>query len=173
MTVSTRNQRFGVGLIVVGAVLLLGSLFGWSFGLSLWPLFIFVPGVLLLLAATFTVSALFIPGGVLTTLGLIFFVQELTGHNESWAYAWALLPAAVGVGLFLHGRRSQNTELTRLGRRMAGISATVFIIGTIFFEGFIFGDSTDTWLFRTGLPLFLIAAGAFLLPGRDADGSRN
>ena len=172
MTASTRSQRLGIGLIVVGAVLLLGSLFGWNLGLSLWPLFIFVPGVLLLLAATFTASALFIPGGVLTALGLIFFVQELTDHYESWAYAWALLPAAVGVGLTLHGQRSQNAELTNFGRRMAGIAATVFVVGAVFFEGFIFGDFTDTWLFRTGLPLVLIAAGAFLLL-RQGDSSRD
>ncbi|CAA9565336.1 MAG: hypothetical protein AVDCRST_MAG86-1001 [uncultured Truepera sp.] len=173
MTTSTRNQRLGVGLIVVGAVLLLGSLFGWNFGLALWPLFIFVPGVLLLLAAIGTaVSGLFIPGCVLTTLGLIFFVQEFTDHYESWAYAWALLPAAVGAGLFLHGRRSGNTELTGQGRRMAGIAATVFVVGAVFFEGFIFGDFTDTWFFRTGLPLFLIATGAFLLL-RQGDGSKD
>ncbi len=113
MTTFTRNQRLGVSLIVAGAVFLLGSLFGWDLGPSLWPLFISVPGVLLLLAATLSpVSTLFIPGSVLTTLGLIFFVQELTGHDESWAYAWALLPAAVGVGLFLHGRRSGNPDLS-------------------------------------------------------------
>lgn len=172
MTASTRNQRLGVGLIVVGAVFLLGSLFGWNFGPSLWPLSILLPGVLLLLAATFTVSALFIPGGVLTTLGLIFFVQELTDHYGSWAYAWALLPAAVGVGLFLHGWRSGNTELAGQGRHTASLAATVFVVGAVFFEGFIFGDFTDTWLFRTGLPLLLIAAGAFLLL-RQRDGSRD
>lgn len=166
----TRNERLGLVLVLGGGVLLLGQLFGWQFGEILWPFFILVPGLLLLSAAFLggkSLAPLFIPGSVITTLGLIFLVQNATDHFESWAYAWALMPAATGVGLFLQGRRLGRLELAAQGRRMAAIGGAAFVLGAIFFEGFIFGDFRNTWLFRIGLPLALVAAGTFLLLRRE------
>lgn len=164
--INTRNERLGLVLVLGGALLLVFQLFGWRFGEILWPFFILVPGLLILSAAFLggrSLAPLFIPGSVITTLGLIFLVQNATDHFESWAYAWALMPAATGAGLFLQGRRVGNRELTGQGRRMAGIGGAVFLLGALFFEGFIFGDFRNTWLFRIGLPLVLIAAGTVLL----------
>ena len=158
-----RNQHIGVALVGLGLLILFFRFFSWVIG---WPLFILVPGVALLSAAAFggrTSSTLFIPGSILTTIGSIFFVQNATDYFESWAYMWALIPASVGVGLMLHGERSGNPELVGQGRRLAGIFAAVFLVAAIFFEAFIFGDLLGTWLFRTALPLVLIAAGVFLL----------
>lgn len=158
-----RNQRLGVALVVVGILILFLRLFSWTIG---WPLFILVPGLALLLAAALggrALSALFVPGSILTTVGSIFFVQNATDYFESWAYVWALIPASVGVGLMLYGERTENTELVGQGRRLAGIFAAVFVIAAVFFEAFIFGDLLGTWFFRTVLPLLLIAAGVFLL----------
>lgn len=157
------NQRLGVALVLVGLLLLFFRLFSWNIG---WPLFILVPGVALLLAAALggrALSALFIPGSVVTTIGAIFFVQNAADYFQSWAYVWALIPASVGVGLMLHGERTGNTELAGQGRRLAGIFASICLVAAIFFEAFIFGDLLGTWVFRTGLPLLLIAAGVFLL----------
>ncbi len=157
------NQRLGAALIAIGSALLLFRLFGWTFG---WPLFIVLPGAALLVAATLggrSASALFIPGGIITTVGLILLVQNATDRFESWAYAWALVPASVGVGMMLYGRRTGSHERVRQGRRLAGVFAAVFGVAAVFFEGFIFGDLFGTWFFRTALPLLLIAAGAFLL----------
>ncbi len=164
------NRRIGFGLIVGGGLLLIGTLLSRS-GAELWPLFILVPGLVFLAVAAFGPSGtagLFIPGSVLTTLGLLFFVQVATDHFESWAYAWALIWGAVGVGLLLQGRRTKNSGLTGQGRRLVGPAAAAFLIGFVFFEGFIFGD-TDSWLFRVGLPVVFIGAGAFLLlrPGSE------
>lgn len=172
---SSRTQRLGLALLVVGVLLLFVRLFSWDVGWLLWPLFILVPGVLSLLAAAFggpSLASLFIPGSVVTTVGTILFLQNATDHFESWAYAWALLPAAVGVGLMLYGRRSGKLEVVARGRRLAGIFAAVFPVAAVFFEGFIFNDLTDTWFFRTGLPLLLIAAGVFLLLRRTDARSR-
>ncbi len=172
-TLETRNQRVGVGLVAVGVLLLVVRLFSWNIG-WLWPLFILIPGVAFLVAAALggaSVAALFVPGSVVTTLGVIFFFQNTTGYFESWAYVWALMPAAVGVGLLLYGRRSGNLELVSTGRRLAGIFAVVFLVAAVFFEGFIFNNVLNTWFFRTGLPLLFIAAGAFLLLRRRAGDS--
>lgn len=161
----TQNQRVGFALVTVGVLLLIVRLFSWNIG-WLWPLFILVPGVALLVAAALggaSVSALFVPGSVVTTLGIIFFFQNTTDYFESWAYVWALLPAAVGVGLLLYGQRSGNLELVKIGRRLAGVFTLIFLVGILFFEGFIFNNVMNTWFFRTGLPLLCIAGGAFLL----------
>lgn len=164
---NNHNQRPGLALVGLGLLILLSRFFSWMIG---WPLFILIPGVVLLSAAAFggrASSALFIPGSILTTLGSIFFVQNVADYFESWAYVWALIPASVGVGQMLHGEHSGNPELVGQGRRLAGIFAAVFLVASVFFEAFIFGDLLGTWLFRTALPLVLIAVGVvFLLRGR-------
>jgi hypothetical protein len=158
-----RNQRLGTALVLGGLLLLLFRFFSWTFA---WPLFILGPGIALLLAAALggrAASALFVPGSIVTTIGTILLVQNATDHFESWAYVWALIPASVGVGLMLHGEHTENPELVAQGRQQAGIFALVFVIAAVFFEAFIFGDLFGTWVFRTALPLLLIAAGVFLL----------
>ena len=135
-TLETRNQRIGVVLVGVGVLLLIVR-FSWNLG-WLWPLLILIPGVALLVAAALggaSVSALFVPGSVVTTLGVIFFFQNATDYFESWAYVWALLPAAVGVGLLMYGQRSGNLELVSIGRRLAGIFALVFLVAAVFLRG--------------------------------------
>lgn len=157
------NQRLGAALVAVGLALLLFRLFGWAFG---WPLFIVLPGAALLAAAALggrSASTLFIPGGVVTTVGLILLAQNATDRFESWAYAWALIPASVGAGVMLYGRRTGNPERVRQGRRQAGAFAAVFVVAAVFFEAFIFGELFSTRFFRTALPLLLIGGGAFLL----------
>jgi hypothetical protein len=159
------TRRLGYALVIGGGLYFLLQLFGWNFGATLWPFFIFVPGLALLAAASsdHERSGLFIPGSVLTTLGLIFFVQSATDHFESWAYAWTLLWAAVGAGMLLQGERGGNPELAGQGRRLLSLAGAGFAIGFVFFEGFVFGDLQDTWLFHTGVPLLLIVAGGYLL----------
>ena len=175
MALATRNQRIGFGLIIGGGLLLVGTLLSRS-GAELWPLFILLPGLVFLAVAAFgrrETAGLFIPGSILTTLGLLFFVQVATDHFESWAYAWALIWGAVGVGLLLQGWRTDNSGLAGQGRRLVGIAAAAFFIGFIFFEGFIFGDLADSWLFRVGLPVVLIGAGAFLLLRQSGSGEQS
>jgi hypothetical protein len=158
-----RNQRLGTALVLGGLLLLFFRFFSWAVA---WPLFILGPGLALLLAAALggrAVSALFIPGSIVTTIGGILFVQNATDYFESWAYVWALIPASVGVGLMLYGERTESTEIAAQGRRLAGVFMSVFVIAAVFFEAFIFGDLLGTWLFRTAIPLLLIAAGVFLL----------
>lgn len=159
------TRRLGYALVIGGGLFFLFQLFGWTFGATLWPLFIFVPGLALLFVASSdrTRNGLFIPGCVLVTLGIIFFVQSATDHFESWAYAWTLLWAATGAGMLLQGERGDNPELAGQGRRLLGLAGAGFALGFVFFEGLVFGDLLDSWLFHTGLPLLLIGAGGYLL----------
>ncbi len=160
-----RNRLLGYALIGGGALFLLGQLFDWRLGATFWPLVILVPGLALLFVAWSDTgrSNLLVPGCVLSTLGLIFFVQSATNHYESWAYAWALLGVASGLGMFLQGTREGKASLAAQGRRNLSLGATMFAVGFIFFEGFIFGDLWNTWLMYTGLPVLLILGGGYIL----------
>jgi len=109
-TVDRRSTVTAIILIGLGVMFLA---FNTIPGLSLertWPVIFFV------VAAGFYLpplawpserkglSALFIPGSILLTLGLIFFYNTLTNDWESWAYAWTLIPGGVGLGLALAAR---------------------------------------------------------------------
>jgi len=170
-----RSRSQAIGLVAIGILLLLAQTFRWNLGEVGWPLFVLVPGLLFLAAAAFggrSVAGLFVPGSVVTTVGLILFVQNLSGRFETWAYAWALIPTAIGVGLSLQGARTEDPALRRRGRQLIGTFLLAFLAFAVFFEGFIFGDIVetwaDTWLFRSLLPLLLIAAGAYLLWRQEA-----
>lgn len=150
-------------LIAVGVVFLLGELFNFRVGGWLWPFFILVPGAFLLAAAfrgdrVSTGPA--VPGAVLTMLGLIFLYQEITGHWESWAYIWALLPFAVGLALYVAGSRNDDPESVETGRRMMRIFGAIFVIGLVFFELLIFDRGGFAGYF---LPIVLIVAGGAIL----------
>jgi len=129
-------------LIVVGALLLLGQFVRIDVGHYGWPLFVLVPGVLLLVVALTASGALSeglaIAGSSVTMSGLILFYQNATDHFESWAYAWALVfPAATGIGMILYGIRAGRPGNVRFGIRMLAGGVAIFLLGAIFFEGII------------------------------------
>ena len=159
----------GAILIVVGGVFLVTNVTGFSLDAA-WPLFIIVPG-LVLLAASFAAGGeagggLAIAGSIVTTVGLILAVQEATGLYATWAYAWALVaPGSVGVGLLLFGTFTGRGDLRSAGLRLAGIGLALFVGFAIFFEGVI-GLSGDGAPPLEGLvPIALIAFGAILVVG--------
>lgn len=161
---------FGVLLMVVG----LGALAGRQLGFDVlpeigrwgWPLFVIVPGVALL-GASFLVPrpggvALGVAGGVVTTVGGILLYQSQTSHWESWAYAWALIPAGVGGALVIHGMLAAERRLLMTGTWLGGIALVVFLAGAWFFEGIFSGDQRfadvgNAW------PVAVIVLGAVLL----------
>ncbi|MER3555314.1 MAG: hypothetical protein C4331_13480 [Meiothermus sp.] len=88
----SRNQIIGIILVVLGGLFLLGQVvdLGESIGHWGWPFFVMLPGILLLVLAFVggkTSAGLAVPGSIVTTVGLILFVQNVTDHFESWAYA--------------------------------------------------------------------------------------
>ncbi len=159
-----RETVIGVILIALGVLFLLGRAFtGAGFA---WPLFVLVPG-LALLAWAFVggreATALAVPGSIVTTVGLVLFIQNVTNTFETWAYAWALVLASVGVGTWLHGTLSDHAERQREGIRTATVGLALFAGFGIFFQFIIFGDLLGSWVGQWLFPLVLIAAGAYLL----------
>jgi hypothetical protein len=131
---------FGVVLIVIGVIFLVFAMVpGLSLSLS-WPVIFYI------LAAAFAVpyfvwpeartglAALFIPGSVFLSLGLIFTYTVISNDWVAWAYAWLLLVAGVGLGLALASTLGNwgNTGLW-IGIWMLGISTGLFgLFATLF-----------------------------------------
>lgn len=158
----------GLALVILGLAFLAGQVFpGLDLGRYAWPLFVLVPGVVLLGAGLIwrDASGLVIPGSIVTATGLVLTVQNATGLWASWAYAWALIaPGAVGVGIALQGLVRGRSSEVREGTRVAGTGLVLFLIGLGFFEGVlqISGENLGP-VSRLILPALLILAGLVLL----------
>lgn len=167
------NVVGGAVLIVIGLLFLLGQWVDIQLGRYLWPFTIVVPGVALFLGALAVDKAggkaLAIAGGVVTMVGLIFFVQSLTDLWASWAYAWALVaPTGAGAGLWLFGTIKNDPEPVRSGKELVRLGLIIFVVAAVFFELII--GINGYGVGRYGLPLLLIVVGLFLL-GRNMSGA--
>ncbi|HEX4898103.1 MAG TPA: hypothetical protein VFV53_07040, partial [Candidatus Limnocylindrales bacterium] len=173
----TVGRRSGAGpavlgllLVAVGVVALIVrqldvAFFEWM-GEWGWPLYVIVPGLVLLGAALapappkglgFAVS-----GAVVTTIGGLLLYQAQSGHWESWAYTWALIPLAGGLGTLAYGLLTRTRTMITSGTWMAGIAAIMFVVGAWFFEGIFSGDMRFAEL-GTWWPVTLIAIGAVIV----------
>jgi hypothetical protein len=104
-----------------------------------WPLFVIIPGLALLGVAIVVGPpsrlGFAIAGSIVTSVGALLWYQDLTGHWESWAYAWALIgPGAAGVALAVYGGIHRSRDTFAQGVRLAGIAAVIFGAGFWFFE---------------------------------------
>jgi hypothetical protein len=122
-----------------------------------------------------SVSGLAIPGAIVTTIGLMLFYQNLTGHWESWSYGWTVILMAVGLGIFIMGTWGQNSTQRAAGLRVLRIGLVLFIIFGAFFE-LIFTSGMPFGLRSIIFPAALILLGLYLvltrsglLPGRSTD----
>lgn len=159
----------GVILVLLGLAWLLGRVANVDMTQVPWPLYIIVPGVVLFLlslpARDRGGEGLAAVGAMVTVTGLILLYQEITGHWESWAYAWALIaPGGVGLGLLLFGLLSGRGGLIGGGTRAALAGLGIFLVGAVFFElilnigGDHFGQPG-----RVALSLVLVVLGALWL----------
>src|SRR4029079_19342211 len=124
-------------LVGLGILFLLVQLFDFQFGQWLWPLIIIIPGLFCFVGMVLggkPAGPLAIPGSIVTTIGLLLFYQNTFNHFESWAYAWALIPFAVCIGLVINGTWSEQPALVHNGRRLAGTGLVLFLVGFVFFE---------------------------------------
>lgn len=162
----------GLFLILLGVIFLAGELFSFNAWGYIWPFFIIGVGVAFF-AAMFAMGrdggAFAIPGSIFLTIGLILFVQNLFNLWATWAYAWALIIAAVGVGLLIFGRRSDIPTLQQAGVVVTGVGLFIF-----FAFGLIFEIGASLFGFRnlTGFifPVLLILVGLMILFGRVVQG---
>jgi len=118
------NYLFGLFLLFIGVLLILAN-FGvieiaWD---NLWPLFLLIPGILFELSYFISRkdAGLLVPGGILTTYGLLFLVNV----NYGWHLMdnlWPIFPLGVAIGLF---------QLYLFGGREKGLLIPVGILGAI------------------------------------------
>jgi len=156
-------------LILFGLLALLGQLFrGFNFWDRLWPFVIIGFGLLFfvgMLLGGKSVAGLAIPGSIITMLGLMMLVQNLTGYWESWAYAWTVLLIAIGLGIFIMGLYSGSEGPRRSGLRLMKTGLILFIIFGAFFE-LIFSATQPFGLRQVVFPAALILVGIYLILDR-------
>jgi hypothetical protein len=129
----------GVLLIVMGALFFFGQAVGFELGRFGWPFFVIIPGLALSgvgLAAGGSTGERVTPlGAAVTMVGVILLYQNTVDHFESWAYAWALIGAAL------------------------------FVAGAFFFELVVGISGFGLGLDGFGWPLGLVIVGIVLLVG--------
>lgn len=166
-TNNVASLALGVILILAGLMFLVGQFLGARFWEAAWPFVIPVPGLLLFVGMVVggkSAGGLAIPGSIVTTLGLLMLFQNTFNYFESWAYAWALIPTAVGVGMMINGMWSDLPELADKGQKTARIGVVMFAIGFVFFEFVVrIGRLGNGFLGGFLGPLVLIAIGGYLL----------
>lgn len=159
----------GVLLIVLGGFFLASEQLNVDWERYGWPVFVIVPGlVLLVLGLAIPGEAglgLAIPGGIVTTVGLILAFQNSTDTYASWAYAWALVaPGSVGVTLFLYGLLHRRLDLVDAGLRTGAVGLGLFVGFGLFFENIIRIDDTgSTTAMREAMPFLAVALGAIII----------
>lgn len=147
-----RYLRVGLAWTLVG---LATTVFFWFYHpLLTWPAILIGLGSMFLLVALLSgVMPQAIPGVIIGGIGLLLAWQNATGQWASWAYTWALIPAFVGLGLFISFLR--NRTVRTVGLWMMGWSLVVFLI-----FGLVFGGNGDYLRFW---PLALIMIGLMIL----------
>lgn len=167
----------GIALIVVGALFFIDRVTNLDIARFGWPLFVIVPGALLLVVGLSMPgnegSGLTVAGSITTIVGVILAVQNTTGLWATWAYAWALVgPGGAGLGLALHGLVHGRTDEVSAGAQSVGVGVALFAGFGLFFEGLI-GLSGEPFLRDTEvLPVLLIGAGVIVLAGGVLRGRR-
>jgi len=155
------NLASGLVLILLGVAFLIAqlnpALYRWLDPNQNWPLIVIGVGVMLLLIGLLTaVPAMAVPASIVAGIGGLLYYQNATGNWDSWAYAWALIPGFVGVGVILSGLLSGKGRQALVdGGGTILISLVLFAVFGSFLGG---GDfSPLVW------PVLLIAGGVLLL----------
>jgi hypothetical protein len=108
-----------------------------------WPMWVMFAGaVILVIGLLVGAPDMAIPACIVAGIGGILYYQNATGHWESWAYMWTLIPGFVGVGKILSGIIGGDfMACLREGLRLLLICAILFtIFATIFNAWTIFGS---------------------------------
>lgn len=161
------NSFIGLLLILVGVVVLfLRGLFGiklFEFNTNdFWVFIVLLVGLSFELAFFLTGKnpGLLVPGGIITTIGLLFMFEVTTDWSFA-AYTWPVYILSVAVGLF---------QLYIFSRREKGLLIASLIVGGVgafFMAGMIFNRITSIIRPEVFIPIALIAAGiALFFSGR-------
>lgn len=176
METNRRNVGSLVGgtlLVAFGALFLLAQLFrGFNFWGTFWPFIVMGVGVMFfvgMFAGGKSVAGLAVPGSIITVVGLILLLQNLTNRWESWSYGWTVILMSVGLGIFIMGLYAGNEHQRQAGLRVMKIGAVMFIIFGAFFEMIFNSFSLSRFVFPVALillGLYLLAVRSGILPAR-------
>jgi hypothetical protein len=158
-----RNRgNIATALVLIGigawflAIQISPNIEAFAYGAATWPLPIIGIGAFLALVGLLTwAPGMFIPACIVSGVGGLLWYQNTTGNWESWAYAWALIPGFVGLGILITGLFTHSRGATQTGFWMAFISALVFSI----FGAFLGGSA----LVGNFWPVLVIALGVYIL----------
>ena len=165
-----QTNRSNAGGLIAGTLLILFGLMALAIQIfdrvdwgSIWP-FAIIAGGGLFFAAMFAggkqSAAFAIPGSIISGIGLVLLIQNITGHWESMSYFWALIILFVGVGIYIMGRYGGDASQQAAGSRVMKVGFLLFLIFGTFFE-MIF-SSFNNLIF----PILLILAGGYLVLSR-------
>ncbi|MCB2210465.1 DUF2807 domain-containing protein [bacterium] len=138
----------GIVLVVAGGLFLADQLLPISIMAFFWPLLVVFLGVTFfigMLVAGRRGSGLAIPGTIVTTIGLLLFLQNTFNLWVTWSYAWALLICATGLGILIMNFYLKRTGLRRVAGLLIGIGLTLFVVFGLFFEIIINISGTDIY----------------------------
>jgi hypothetical protein len=134
-------------LIGAGTVLLLASIFDLHLMDYLWPGFILLPGLLMMVPAYKSTavdqsrwSFLAVP------------VMNIFDHFEAWAYCWPMIPAAVAAGVLYMTRFDDNKSLEQRAHKFIRFMVMMLVGLAFFFEIIVFENFNP--LMSIGLILF-------------------
>lgn len=154
----------GALLIFVGLAFLAARYLEVFQGTATWPWLIVALGLALFaLGLILPNSGMLIGGSVVATIGGILAWQASTGRWESWAWIWALLPTASGVGSFLSGLRTGNRRMRDAGLWQIVIGLALLMGFYLFFEQVIGLSGEPVPLPEWVLPAFLLGLGILVL----------
>ena len=127
----------GTILILLGVFLLIIRTIPGFFSQFSWPWIVIGVGVVFLVLSIVTwTPGLAVPGCIIGGIGGILFWQNMTGHWETWSYAWALIPGFVGVGVFI----SELLEGKPMKALIEGGWPILISLVLFFLFGSFFGD---------------------------------
>lgn len=125
----------GIGLICLGALFIVFNLLPGFTIKQTWPIIFIVAGFGFCLPplgwpdSRKGLAGLFIPGVILFVLGAIFLFNTLTKEWDVWAFAWILIPAAVGLGMMLAARMGEWSHgVWVVGTWIAILSLVLFAV---------------------------------------------
>lgn len=160
-----RNIFLGTALILAGCLLFSNQFFDFNFFSMeyFWPVFVLIPG--LVFEASFFMSGrnpgLLVPGGIVTTIGMLFFFETFTNWRFA-EYTWPVYILAVAIGL---------AQLYLFGTRQRGLLIPVFIltlVAVVSFAMAVFGGILSWLNYSTVLPVVLILIGLYILVGKSS-----
>ena len=166
------NSALGGLLVIIGGLLLAARFLFNKPLISLgpndfWPMIILLAGAGFELAYYVSLKApgLLVPGGILTTYGLLFFFETATNWRFA-EYTWPVYLLGVVVGLFQMYMHIGRPKGLLIGICIiGGIAIACFIV--MFFRVFL-----STVDLAVVIPLILIGGGMIMFFGRSSSKSR-